>query len=64
LFNPASTTYVKHFIASNNSVYPTDITFNHYIAGYGNTTSAINAIQFKFGSGNISDGTILMYGIV
>jgi hypothetical protein len=64
LFNPASTTYVKHFIASNNSVYPTDITFNHYIAGYGNTTSAINAIRFQFASGNIDDGTILMYGIV
>jgi hypothetical protein len=38
-------------------------TENDYIAGYGNTTSAINAIQFKMDSGNM-DGTILMYGIV
>jgi hypothetical protein len=64
LFNPASTTYVKHFIASNNSVYPTDVSFNHYIAGYGNTTSAINAIDFKMTSGNIDAGTIQMFGIL
>jgi len=63
LFNPASTTYVKHFIASNNSVYPSDISFNHYIAGYANTTSAVNAIRFQFASGNIDDGKIYMYGI-
>ena len=36
---------------------------SNFVAGYGNTTSAINAIQFKMSSGNI-DGTILMYGIV
>ena len=63
LFNPASTTYVKHFIATTNSVYFNDYTFNLFIAGYGNTTSAINAVQFKMESGNF-DGTILMYGIV
>jgi hypothetical protein len=33
------------------------------MAGYGNTTSAVNAIQFKMSSGNIDDGTIKMYGI-
>jgi hypothetical protein len=36
---------------------------NYYIAGYGNTTSAVNAIQFKFGSGNIDDGIIKLYGV-
>jgi hypothetical protein len=36
---------------------------NHFSAGYGNTTSAVNAIQFKMDSGNF-DGTILLYGIV
>ena len=36
---------------------------NAFVAGYGNTTSAINAVQFKFSSGNIDDGTILMFGI-
>ncbi len=63
LFNPASTTYVKHFIATTNNSQPSDYTQNGFIAGYGNTTSAINAVQFKMSSGNIDDGTILMYGI-
>jgi hypothetical protein len=63
LFNPASTTYVKHFISSFNSYKANDRTENCYIAGYGNTTSAINAVQFKMSSGNIDVGTIYMYGI-
>jgi hypothetical protein len=33
------------------------------IAGYFNTTSPINAIDFKMSSGNIDDGIIRMYGI-
>jgi hypothetical protein len=53
LFNPASTTYVKHFISScNNMVITSDLTeyftMNQYVAGYGNTTSAVDAIRFKF----------------
>jgi len=63
LFNPSSTTYVKHYISNFNNTY-TAYTQNHYSAGYGNTTSAVNAVQFKMSSGNITDGTILMYGIV
>ena len=63
LFNPASTTYVKHFISNTNSYNHSAYTTNSYVAGYGNTTSAINAVQFKMSSGNM-DGTILMYGIV
>ena len=65
LFNPASTTYVKHFIASGCNAHDTasPLVVNNYLAGYVNTTSAVNAIQFKASSGNI-DGTILMYGIV
>ena len=63
LFNPSSTTYVKHFICSISSSndYPAEST--QFMAGYGNTTSAVNAVQFKMSSGNF-DGTILMYGIV
>jgi hypothetical protein len=64
IFNPSSTTYVKHFIANTNQHTSDGYQHNSFIAGYGNTTSAINAIQFKFTSGNIDDGTILMYGIV
>ena len=66
LFNPASTTYVKHFISTMNHMSidgPPPWTVNTFVAGYGNTTSACNALQFKMSSGNF-DGTILMYGIV
>ena len=64
LYNPSSTVYVKHFISTTNITHSGDYTSNNYLAGYFNTTSAINAIQFKMASGNIDDGTILMYGIV
>ena len=63
IFNPSSTTYVKHYISSFNIIEPTPECNVMHVAGYMNTTSAINAIQFKFGSGNISAGTIYMYGI-
>ncbi len=62
LFNPASTTYVKHFISDINFYYFGDFTIRSMMAGYGNTTSACNAIQFKMSSGNF-DGTIYLYGI-
>ena len=62
LFNPSSTTYVKHFIASTNTYEAGNYSSNYYYAGYGNTTSAVNAIQFKMDSGNF-DGTIYLYAI-
>jgi hypothetical protein len=65
IFNPSSTTYVKHFI-SNVNLYDhggTGGSRNVFVAGYANTTSAINAIQFKMSSGNIDAGTIYLYGI-
>ena len=63
LFNPSSTTFVKHFIAVANYAQGANIFFNQYIAGYFNTTSAIDEIQFKMTSGNIDAGTIKLYGI-
>jgi hypothetical protein len=63
LFNPSSTTYVKHFIATTNVSGANNYQINAYIAGYGNTTSAINAIRFRFASGNIDDGIIKLYGV-
>jgi hypothetical protein len=63
IFNPASATYVKHFIAHIQYYEWSNYSIQSFTAGYGNTTSAINAVQFKMGSGNF-DGTILMYGIV
>jgi hypothetical protein len=65
LFNPSSTTYVKHFISAVHSMQDDSarpFTLQTNVAGYGNTTSAVNAIQFKMTSGNM-DGDILMYGI-
>jgi len=64
LFNPSSTTYVKHFISRTNGYEGNfDYTFNWHTAGYCNTTSAINAVIFRFNSSNIDDGIIKMYGI-
>jgi hypothetical protein len=65
IFNPSSTTYVKHFIATSNTVYNavSDYAQNSFVSGYGNTTSAVNAIRFQMSSGNIDAGTIYMYGI-
>ena len=63
LFNPSSTTYVKHFIATANQYHASDYSQNSFIGGYGNTTSAINAVRFQFSSGNIDDGIIKLYGV-
>jgi len=63
LFNPSSTTYVKHYIANCNRYYNGDASVNHYTGGYANTTSAVNAISFKFDTGNF-DGTIAMFGVL
>jgi hypothetical protein len=63
LFNPASTVYVKHYIATTNVTQQSDYTENNFTAGYANTTSAVNAVDFKFNSGNIDDGIIKLYGV-
>ncbi len=62
LFNPSSTTYVKHFITNTSGYAYHNYNMNTFVSGYGNTTSAINAIQFKMSSGNM-DGKIYLYGI-
>jgi len=63
LFNPSSTTYVKHFISRTNTAEDFNYQIENYTAGYGNTTSAINAIRFQMSSGNIDDGVIKLYGV-
>ena len=66
LFNPASTTYVKHFMANTQESNGTGSVFsvNSFVAGYFNTTSAVNAVRFQMSGGvNIDDGTIKLYGI-
>ena len=63
LFNPSSTTFVKHFIAVTQYSGWESRSVNSYTAGYFNTTSAIDEIQFKMSSGNIDAGDICLYGI-
>ena len=63
LFSPSSTTFVKHFLSRSIMYYEINAPFNWFMSGYGNTTSAVNAIQFKMNSGNIDSGTIKLYGI-
>ena len=63
LFNPSSTTFVKHFIATTNTYTDDDRSQNNFAAGYINTTSAIDEIQFKMSSGNIDSGVIKLYGV-
>jgi len=63
LFNPSSTTFVKNFIARNNEYIFNNSTRDSLVAGYGNTTSAVDAIQFKMSAGNIDAGDICLYGI-
>ena len=66
LFNPSSTTFVKHFIANSQGQFVDSgnpYSVNSFLAGYCNTTSAIDGVQFNTSSGNIDSGTIKLYGI-
>ena len=65
LFNPSSTTFVKHFISDLQCNYRVGLpaSVNYKVAGYGNTTSAIDGIRFQMSSGNIDAGDICLYGI-
>ena len=63
LFNPSSTTFVKHFISETGSMFANARAWHNFIAGYCNTTSAIDAVRFKFDTGNIDSGRIALYGI-
>jgi hypothetical protein len=65
LFDPSSTTFAKHFIGTTNNNYQAGGYFqNDYFGGYFNTTSAVNAVQFKMSSDEIDAGTIKMYGVL
>ena len=65
LFDPSSTTFVKHFVSrSSERTSDAHYAISQFSAGYFNTTSAINALQFRMASGNIDSGTIKMYGVL
>ena len=64
LFNPSSTTFVKHIITITSSLANGDFAvWNSTGTGYGNTTSAVDAVQFTMSSGTIDSGRIALYGI-
>ena len=69
LFNPSSTTFVKHFVCRTSGYYSGDTMFDYHIAGYGNTTSAVNAIKFQMqddsnnARGDIDSGIIKLHGV-
>ena len=62
LFNPSSTTYVKHFYSRLSSSHEGPGCLDNFGAGYINTTAAITGINFDSSSGNF-DGTIKMWGV-
>ena len=63
LFNPSSTTFVKHFLSTFQEYNLNNYSLESFVAGYCNVTAAIDGVQFKFDSGNIDAGTIKLYGI-
>ena len=63
LFDPASTTFVKHFISEVLGYHSSDLAINTSVSGYCNVTAAIDGVQFTMASGNIDSGTIKLYGI-
>jgi len=63
IFNPSSTTFVKHYISRVSCYQKDNFSMDDFSAGYFNTTSAITTLQFKMSSGNIDAGDICLYGI-
>ena len=63
LFDPSSTTFVKHFMARSITIEGNNAAQDAFLAGYCNVTAAIDGVQFSMSSGNIDSGTIEMYGI-
>ena len=62
LFNPSSTTYVKHFYARLSYYGADNSAKDSFPAGYFNFTAALTNVRFKFASGNF-DGEIKLWGV-
>ena len=63
LFSPSNTTFMKHFQIRSVRSQSIDYAGDNLFCGYGNTTSAIDAIIFRMSAGNIDSGTIKLFGI-
>ena len=62
-FDPANTTFAKHYMAKTQGYHASDLAITSYVGGYCNTTTAIDGVTFKMSSGNIDTGTIKLYGV-
>ena len=63
IFDPSSTTFVKHFMGTLHQAHQNDLSLVGYVSGYWNTTTAITRVQFKMSSGTIDAGVIKLYGV-
>ena len=63
IYDPGNGNYVKHWISRIVEYHASDIVMDSFVAGYIDSTTAIDEIRFKFHTGNIDSGTIKMYGI-
>ena len=63
LFNPSSTTFVKHYLSNINYSNNSPASENSFISGYCNTTTAIDGVQFSMSSGDIASGDIQLFGV-
>src|SRR5210317_1478318 len=57
LYNPSSTTYVKHFMSTTQNYFASTRSMQFLVSGYCNTTSPVDGVIFRFNTGNIDDGT-------
>lgn len=63
IFNPSSTTFVKHFISRANSLSEYPGSTDNFVCGYINSTSAVTGIRFHVVSSGTLSGTFLLYGL-
>ena len=63
LYNPSSTTFVKHFMVRVIRYQHDDAARDDYIAGYCNVTAAIDGVQFSMTSDEVDAGTFKLYGV-
>ena len=63
LFDPSNTNFVKHFISVFNNATHYEYSYQTFIAGYANTTSAVNGVKWTYSSGNVDSATVKLYGL-
>ena len=62
LLNPSNTTRYKVYLSRGVGYTHDNYSMTNFVQGITRTTSAINAVRFKYESGNIAEGTFTMYG--